>query len=99
MKAQWRVLLGFVMVFIIVVLSIINTEVVEVNVGFATYKSPLIFVILCSAICGACIILFTFYSSLWKKNKEIKNLKAELKNIVNKYDEKVSVVEEKENLN
>lgn len=98
MKNQWRVITGFVMVFIIVIFSVINTKEIEVSFGFATYQWPLIFIILGSAFFGALIVLFTFYSSLWQKKKEIKSLRQQTTSFEKELDQKVeAAVELREN--
>lgn len=79
MKKQGRLMISFAMVVIIVIFSVINTKNVAVSFGFKEYQWPLIFIILGSAIFGALIVILTSYSSLWKRGKEVKNLKKEVK--------------------
>lgn len=79
MKRQGRLMISFAMVVIIVIFSVINTKNVAVSFGFKEYQWPLIFIILGSAIFGALIVILTSYSSLWRKGKEVKNLKKEVK--------------------
>lgn len=78
MKHQSKLIVGFVLVFIVVVFSVINTEKVAVNFGFAIVQSPLIFIILGSTILGALIVFVTWFSSFWRQRKEVKQLKKQV---------------------
>ncbi|MFC0233223.1 lipopolysaccharide assembly LapA domain-containing protein [Vagococcus entomophilus] len=85
MKKQGRLMISFAMVVIIVIFSVINTKNVAVSFGFKEYQWPLIFIILGSAIFGALIVILTSYSSLWRKGKEVKSLKKEVKSYQNNF--------------
>ena len=78
MKHQSKLIVGFVLVFIVVVFSVINTEKVAVNFGFAIVQSPLIFIILGSTILGALIVFVTWFSNFWRQRKEVKQLKKQV---------------------
>lgn len=78
MKKQWQVIVGIILVFIVIIFAVINTEKAAVNFGFVTYQWPLIFVILGSFVLGVLIMLLSFYATIWKKNREIKQLQREL---------------------
>lgn len=75
MKHHGKLLLGFVLVFVIAIFSVINTEPVTVNFGFKRVQSPLIFTILGSALIGALIVLIAWSTSFWKQRKELKELR------------------------
>ncbi|MGX7058809.1 LapA family protein [Vagococcus humatus] len=75
MKHHGKLLLGFVLVFVIAIFSVINTEPVIVNFGFKRVQSPLIFTILGSALIGALIVLIAWSTSFWKQRKELKELR------------------------
>lgn len=74
MKEHGKLVLGFILVGVIAVFSVINTGRTTVNFGFKEYHFPLIFVILGSAVVGALIVSFTLLSNYWKQRKEIKQL-------------------------
>lgn len=75
MKKQGNVIVGFILVLVIVIFSVMNTESVAVSFGFAKMNAPLVLVILGSAIIGALIVLLTASTTLWKRGREIKDLK------------------------
>lgn len=78
MKKQWRFWLGFVVIILVVLFSVLNTEEVEVNFGFIQMKQPLVIVIVGSVFIGALIMFLLFFSSYWKRGRKIKTLEKEL---------------------
>lgn len=78
MKEHGKLILGFILVGVIVVFSVINTAKTTINFGFTQYNFPLIFVIIGSAVVGGLIVIFTLLSNYWKQRKEIKVLKRQL---------------------
>ncbi|MBO0469201.1 DUF1049 domain-containing protein [Enterococcus sp. DIV0242_7C1] len=74
MKNQWRVVIGLVLVLIIVVFAVLNSQTVPVNFGVAKISGPLILTILGSAIIGALIGLLTSTTTMWKQKKQVKEL-------------------------
>ncbi len=90
MKNQWRAIVGFILVFIIVIFSVLNTDSTAVNFGFVTVQWPLVLLILCSAVIGALIMLLAASASLWQKGKELKTLKKESEDLQTDFDAKVN---------
>ena len=90
MKDHGKLITGFILVCIVVIFSVINTRRVVVNFGFTEITSPLIFIILGSAILGALIVFITWFSNFWKQRKELKSLKNELKDLKENFDAKMS---------
>ena len=90
MKDHGKLITGFLLVCIVVIFSVINTRRVVVNFGFAEITSPLIFIILGSAILGALIVFVTWFSNFWKQRKELKSLKNELNELKGNFDAKLS---------
>lgn len=78
MKKQWRFWLGFVVIILVVLFSVLNTEEAEVNFGFIQMKQPLVIVIVGSVFIGALIMFLLFFSSYWKRGRKIKTLEKEL---------------------
>lgn len=78
MKNQWRIILGFFLVLIIVLFALLNNSQVNVNLLVATIKAPLILIILGSAIIGIAIAFLTTTAAFWSQKKEIKRLEKEL---------------------
>lgn len=78
MREHGKVILGFILVGVIVIFSVINTGKTTVNFGIQQFDFPLIFVIVGSAVVGALIVVFTLMSNYWKQRKEIKILKNQL---------------------
>ena len=90
MKDHGKLITGFILVCIVVIFSVINTRRVVVNFGFTEITSPLIFIILGSAILGALIVFVTWFSNFWKQRKELKSLKNELNELKENFDAKLS---------
>lgn len=90
MKNQSKIIVGFILVFIVAIFSVINTDKVAVNFGFATIQSPLIFIILGSTVLGALIVFVTWFSSFWKQRKEIKEMKATIATYENEIEERIA---------
>lgn len=89
MKNQSKIIIGFILVFIVAIFSVINTDKVAVNFGFTKVQSPLIFIILGSTVIGALIVFITWFSSFWKQRKEIKEMKATIATYENELEERV----------
>lgn len=88
-KNQWRVLLGFLLVLLIVVFSVLNTTAIPLSFGFTSVQAPLILIILGSAICGALIVLLTSSTTILKNNRKIKQLDKELAEYQENFQAKV----------
>lgn len=74
MKNQWRVIVGLLLVLVIVVFAVLNSQSVPVNFGFAKISGPLILIILGSAIIGALVGVITSVTTILDQKKRIKNL-------------------------
>lgn len=66
------------MIIIIVLFAVFNVDSVPVNFGFAVLDGPLIIVILVSLLMGSLITLLVATGSATKKNKEFKQMRAEI---------------------
>ncbi len=86
MKNQWRVVIGLVLVLIVVVFAVLNSQTVPVSFGFAKISGPLILIILGSAIVGALIGLLTSTTTMWKQKKQVKELKKDIETYKNDAD-------------
>ena len=78
MKNQWRLVAGIILIIIIVLFAVFNVDTVPVNFGFAVVDGPLIIVILVSLLMGSLITLLVATGSATKKNKEFKQMRAEI---------------------
>ena len=78
MKNQWRLVAGIILIIIIVLFAVFNVDSVPVNFGFAGLDGPLIIVILVSLLMGSLITLLVATGSATKKNKEFKQMRAEV---------------------
>ena len=78
MKNQWRLVAGLILIIIIVLFAVFNVDSVPVNFGFAVLDGPLIIVILVSLLMGSLITLLVATGSATKKNKEFKQMRAEV---------------------
>jgi len=77
-KNQWRLVAGIILIIIIVLFAVFNVDSVPVNFGFAVVDGPLIIVILVSLLMGSLITLLVATGSATKKNKEFKQMRAEI---------------------
>ena len=78
MKNQWRLVAGIILIIIIVLFAVFNVDSVPVNFGFAVLDGPLIIVILVSLLMGSLITLLVATGSATKKNKEFKQMRADV---------------------
>ena len=78
MKNQWRLGAGIILIIINVLFAVVNVDSVPVNFGFVVLDGPLIIVILDSLLMGSLITLLVATGSATKKNKEFKQMRAEV---------------------
>lgn len=78
MKNQWRLVASIILILIITLFAVFNVDTVPVNFGFTSIKGPLIIVILLSLLMGSLITLLVATGSASKKNKEFKQMRAEI---------------------
>ena len=74
MKIQWNLLLGLLFAVIIAVFAVVNVDSVPINYVFGTAESPLVLIILCSALLGAAISTFIAMFRAVQSNRRIKDL-------------------------
>lgn len=74
MKNQWRVVVGLLLILVIVIFAVLNSQSVPVSFGFAKISGPLILIILGSAIIGAIVGLITSVTTILDQKKRIKSL-------------------------
>ncbi|MBO0413762.1 DUF1049 domain-containing protein [Enterococcus hulanensis] len=75
MKKQWKVFLGFILVLLIVIFAISNSQEVPVNFLIKKIYLSLVLVIIGSALIGALVVFLTSGATLFQQRKEIKQLK------------------------
>lgn len=75
MKSQWRIIVGLVLAFIVVLFAVLNNQDVAIKFGFAQINAPLILVIMGSAFIGAVVIALVATSGYLKQKKTIKELR------------------------
>lgn len=75
MKKQWKVFLGFILVLVIVIFALSNSQEVPVNFLIKKIYLSLVLVIIGSALIGALVVLLTSGATLFQQRKEIKQLK------------------------
>lgn len=89
MKNQWRIILGFILVLLVVLFAIFNNNAVDVSFIFGQFKAPLVIIILGSAIIGALVTILTSTTSMWNQRKTIKKQQIELEELEKNFDKKV----------
>lgn len=75
MRKQWKILLGFILVLLIVIFALSNSQEVPVNFLVNKIYLSLVLVIIGSALIGALVVLLTSGATLFQQRKEIKQLK------------------------
>lgn len=101
-EKQWKVLLGFILVLLIVIFALSNSQEVPVNFLIKKIYLSLVLVIIGSALIGALVVLLTSGATLFQQRKEIKQLKETIKgyetnNEQKLEEEKAAYQREKEN--
>lgn len=102
LKRQWKVILGFLLVLIIVIFAVLNNQEVPVNFGFSKLYGPLILVIIGSAIIGALVVFLTSSTTMFQQKRQVKQLQSRIEefetgNQEKLAEEKASYQREKEN--
>ena len=75
MKKQWKVFLGFILVLVIVIFALSNSQEVPVNFLIKKIYLSLVLVIIGSALIGDLVVLLTSGATFFQQRKEIKQLK------------------------
>ena len=75
MKKQWKVFLGFILVLVIVIFALSNSQEVPVIFLIKKIYLSLVLVIIGSALIGALVVLLTSGATFFQQRKEIKQLK------------------------
>lgn len=75
MKKQWKVFLEFILVLVIVIFALSNSQEVPVNFLIKKIYLSLVLVIIGSALIGALVVLLTSGATFFQQRKEIKQLK------------------------
>ena len=75
MKKQCKVFLGFILVLVIVIFALSNSQEVPVNFLIKKIYLSLVLVIIGSALIGALVVLLTSGATFFQQRKEIKQLK------------------------
>ncbi len=78
MKNQWRVIVGILLILVVVLFAVANNMAVPINFGFTSIQSPLILVIIGSALLGALILLLVSTTAMFRQKKELKELRKSL---------------------
>ena len=90
MKKQWKVFLGFILVLLIVIFAISNSQEVPVNFLIKKIYLSLVLVIIGSALIGALVVFLTSGATLFQQRKEIKQLKETIQSYETNNEQKLS---------
>ena len=74
LKFQWHLLFGLLFAVIIAIFAVVNVNAVPINYVFGNAESPLVLIILCSALLGAAISTFIAMFRTVQLNRRIKEL-------------------------
>ena len=97
MKKQWKVFLGFILVLVIVIFALSNSQEVPVNFLIKKIYLSLVLVIIGSALIGALVVLLTSGATFFQQRKEIKQLKESIQSYEANNEEKAAFQREQEN--
>lgn len=90
LKTQWKVILGFLLVLIIVIFAVLNNQEVPVNFGFSKIYGPLILVIIGSAIIGALVVFLTSSTTMFQQKRQVKQLQSQIEEFETNNQEKLA---------
>ncbi|OJG81534.1 hypothetical protein RV10_GL002773 [Enterococcus pallens] len=90
LKTQWKVILGFLLVLIIVIFAVLNNQEVPVNFGFSKLYGPLILVIIGSAIIGALVVFLTSSTTMFQQKRQVKQLQSQIEEFETNNQEKLA---------
>ena len=90
MKKQWKVFLGFLLVLLIVIFALSNSQEVPVNFLIKKFYLSLVLVIIGSALIGALVVLLTSGATLFQQRKEIKQLKETIQSFETNNEQKLA---------
>ncbi|MDT2658480.1 lipopolysaccharide assembly protein LapA domain-containing protein [Enterococcus hulanensis] len=90
MKKQWKVFLGFILVLLIVIFAISNSQEVPVNFLIKKIYLSLVLVIIGSALIGALVVFLTSGATLFQQRKEIKQLKETIQSFETNNEQKLA---------
>ncbi|MDU5335925.1 lipopolysaccharide assembly LapA domain-containing protein [Enterococcus sp.] len=90
MKKQWKVFLGFILVLIIVIFALSNSQEIPVNFLINKIYLSLVLVIIGSALIGALIVLLTSGATMFQQRKEIKQLKEQIQSYETSNEQKLA---------
>ncbi|MDT2599710.1 lipopolysaccharide assembly protein LapA domain-containing protein [Enterococcus hulanensis] len=90
MKKQWKVFLGFILVLLIVIFAISNSQEVPVNFLIKKIYLSLVLVIIGSALIGALVVFLTSGATLFQQRKEIKQLKETIQSYETNNEQKIA---------
>lgn len=90
MKKQWKVFLGFILVLLIVIFALSNSQEVPVNFLIRKIYLSLVLVIIGSALIGALVVLLTSGTTLFQQRKEIKQLKETIEHYETNNEQKLA---------
>lgn len=90
MKKQWKVFLGFILVLLIVIFALSNSQEIPVNFLINKIYLSLVLVIIGSALIGALIVLLTSGATMFQQRKEIKQLKEQIQSYESSNEQKLA---------
>ncbi|MGM0212722.1 hypothetical protein IGI42_000235 [Enterococcus sp. AZ109] len=75
---------------IIVIFAVLNNQEVPVNFGFSKIFSPLILIIIGSAIIGALVVFLTSSATMFQQKRQVKQLQKQIEDFENSNQEKLA---------
>ncbi|WP_449540209.1 LapA family protein [Ferdinandcohnia sp. Marseille-Q9671] len=81
MRFQWNLILGLIFALIVAIFAVVNVDPVRVNYLFGYADSPLILIILGSALLGGLIVGMFGILRQYKQQRHIKKLEKEVEQL------------------
>lgn len=81
MKNTTKTIVILLLLFVVVLFAVINAQPITINFIFTKQRVPLVLIIIGSVIIGAIIALIGTISTIWKKNRAIKELNQQISDL------------------
>ncbi|MGX4686585.1 lipopolysaccharide assembly protein LapA domain-containing protein [Vagococcus sp. JNUCC 83] len=81
MKNTTKTIVILLLLFVVVLFAVINAQPITINFMFTKQRVPLVLIIIGSVIIGAIIALIGTISTIWKKNRAIKELNQQISDL------------------
>lgn len=78
MSRNSKLIVVLILLFVVVLFAVVNAQPIILNLMFTKVELPLVVVMVASVLIGAVLVSIVMLSSVWEKNKKIKQLTQQL---------------------